>query len=64
MDLVSSTHMQSLVTEARKFAVVVGKLEPDFIADEAEEEVVERLEGAGAEKFDSELATELAAFGK
>lgn len=63
MDEVSSTHMQELVTEARKFAVVVGKLDPEFIEEEAEDEVVERMEGAGADKFESELAAELAAFG-
>ena len=62
MNEICGAHMQAMVDQARAFAAVLGKLDMDFVAEEAEDEIVEALETANVERFESELAEELAAF--
>ena len=62
MEEVCTSLMPAMVDQARAFAAVLGKLDMDFVAEEAEDEVVDGLETANVERFESELAEELAAF--
>ena len=62
MEEVCTSLMPAMVDQARAFAAVLGKLDMGFVAEEAEDEIVEALETANVERFESELAEELAAF--
>lgn len=63
MASVTGEPIRLLVVEARKFAVVVAKLDQEFLEEEAGDEVLARLDGAGVEQLDGLIADEMKSFG-